>query len=139
MQSAVKIPIFNIVEETKKSVLTSGYKTVGLFASESTSKLHLYEKSFDTANITVITPNEKQQKILNHVIEHVMGGNQKTEDIIALKEIAREYVRRGAEAIVMGCTEIPLAIDQTHTDMKLFDTIEILVQSAVDYSLSEGK
>ena len=65
-----------------------------------------------------------------------MGGNQKIEDVILLKEIARDYIRQGAEAIVMGCTEIPLAINQTHTDIKLFDTIEIIVQSAVDYSLS---
>lgn len=66
-----------------------------------------------------------------------MGGNQKTEDIIFLKDIARDYIRQGAEAIVMGCTEIPLAINQVHTDIKLFDTIEIIVQCAVDYSLKK--
>ena len=64
-----------------------------------------------------------------------MGGNQKSDDVIALKDIAREYLRQGAEAVVMGCTEIPLAINQTHTDIKLFDSIEILVHCAVDYSL----
>jgi len=54
-----------------------------------------------------------------------------------LKDIARDYIRQGAEAIVMGCTEIPLAINQAHTDIKLFDTIEIIVQCAVDYSLKK--
>ena len=65
-----------------------------------------------------------------------MGGHQQKEDIILLKDIARDYLKQGAEAIVMGCTEIPLAINQTHTDVKLFDTIKIIVQCAVDYSLS---
>lgn len=137
MQSAVKVPIFNIIEETKKRVIKFGYKKVGLFASESTNKLKLYQNRFADSNIEVISPNSEQQKILNRVIEHVMGGNQKTEDIIFLKDIARDYIRQGAEAIVMGCTEIPLAINQAHTDIKLFDTIEIIVQCAVDYSLKK--
>lgn len=137
MQSAVKVPIFNIIEETKKRVTKFGYKKVGLFASESTNKLKLYQRRFADSNIDVISPNSEQQEILNRVIENVMGGNQKTEDIIFLKDIARDYVRQGAEAIVMGCTEIPLAINQAHTDIKLFDTIEIIVQCAVDYSLKK--
>ncbi len=137
MQSSVKVPIFNIIEETKKRVVEFGYKKVGLFASESTNKLKLYQKKFIDANIEVISPNSDQQKMLNQVIEHVMGGNQKTDDIIFLKDIARDYIKQGAEAIVMGCTEIPLAINQTHTDIKLFDTIEIIVQCAVDYSLKK--
>jgi aspartate racemase len=137
MQSSVKVPIFNIIEETKKRVIKFGYKKVGLFASESTNKLKLYQKRFADSNIEVISPNSEQQKILNRIIEHVMGGNQKTEDIIFLKDIARDYIRQGAEAIVMGCTEIPLAINQAHTDIKLFDTIEIIVQCAVDYSLKK--
>jgi aspartate racemase len=97
--------------------------------------LNLYQKGFADANIAVISPNEEQQKNLNLVIRHVMGGNQKMEDIVLLKDIARDYVRQGAEAVVMGCTEIPMAINQTHTDIILFDTIEIIVQCAVDYSI----
>jgi len=135
MRAAVRIPIFNIIEETKRMVLQLGYKKVGLFASESTNKLGLYQKKFNASGIEVISPDESQQKVLNNVIKHVMGGNQKLDDVISLKEIIEEYLRQGAEAIVMGCTEIPLAINQSHTDVKLFDTTEIIVKSAVDFSL----
>ena len=135
MQSAVNIPILNIIEETKKRVIQSEYKKVGLFASANTNKLKLYQKKFNNSNIDIISPNERQQQNLNRVIKNVMGGNQKMTDIIVLKDIARNYIKQGAEAIVMGCTEIPLAINQTHTDIKLFDTIDIIAQSAVDYSL----
>jgi aspartate racemase len=137
MQAAVKIPIFNIVEETKKKVKGFDYKKVGLFASESTTKSGLYQNNFKRSGIEVISPNNNQQKMLNLVIEHVMGGNQKDDDVIILKDVARDYIKQGAEAIVMGCTEIPLAINQTHTDIKLFNTIEIIVQSAVDFSLKK--
>ncbi len=137
MQSAIKIRILNIIEETKKKVIKFGYKKVGLFASESTTKTKLYQNKFKESGIEVISPNAAQQKMLNKVIEHVMGGNQTVDDIIALKDIARDFLKRGAEAIVMGCTEIPLAINQSHTDIKLFDTIEIIVESAVDFSLNK--
>lgn len=135
IQAAVKVPVLNIIEETKKKVLASGYKKVGLFASESTNRLELYQKRFASAGIEVISPSNEQQRVLNKVIENVMGGNQGPSDIIALKDVARDYAKQGAEAIVIGCTEIPLAINQTHTDIKLFDTTEIIVQAAVDFSI----
>lgn len=135
IQRSVHIPILNIVEETKKRVVQYWYKKIGIFASESTNKYKLYQNNFLDADIEIISPNFCQQILLNRVIEHVMWGNQKLDDIICLKDIARDYLNQWAEAIVMGCTEIPLAINQTHTDVKLFDTIEIIVQSAVDFSL----
>lgn len=135
MQSAVDVPIYNIIEETRNRVQQAAHKKVGLFASESTCKLNLYQHSFTESGIDVVAPNREQQKKLNRVIKNVMGGKHGAEDRSVLIEIAKNYQSRGAEAVVMGCTEIPLAIDQTHTDIKLFDTIEIIIQSAVDYSL----
>lgn len=137
MQNSIKVPIFNIIQETKKRVLEFEYHKVWLFASESTCKLQLYQNRFADDKIQVIWPNPEQQQLLNRVIEHVMWWNQKIEDIICLKDIARDYIKQWAQAIVMWCTEIPLAINQTHTDIKLFDTIEIIVQCAVDYSLTK--
>lgn len=135
MQNSIDVPLLNIVEETKKRVEVDGYKKIGLFASETMCHSELYQTTFAKAGIEIIAPNSEQQKIMNRVIEHVMGGNQKIEDVIALKEIARDYCKQGAEAIVMGCTEIPLALNQSQTDIKLFDTTEIIVQAAVDFSL----
>lgn len=139
MQDAVKIPIYNIIQETKKQVQNFWYQKVWLFASQSTNELNLYQNIFEKDGINVISPNSDQQMILNKVIENVMGWHQWNSDIIALKDIARDYIKQWAEAIVLWCTEIPLAINQTHTDIKLFDTIEIIVQSAVDYSLCSNK
>ncbi|MAH43216.1 aspartate racemase [archaeon] len=135
MQKSVKIPIFNIIDETKKRVKKAGYDKVGLFASESTTKLNLYEKSFEKSGITVISPSKTQQKALNRVIKHVMAGNHGKRDIIILKKIAKDYINKGAQAVVMGCTEIPLAINQSDTKIKLFDSLEIIIECAVDSSL----
>jgi aspartate racemase len=136
LQSAVDIPILNIVEETKKKVLEAGFKKVGLFSSETTNKLGLYQNHFEQSGIEVILANKSQQNILNNVIENVMGGKQGAKDVKILEEMALNYCGKGAEAVVMGCTEIPLAINQSHTDIKLFNTTQILAESAVDFSLN---
>ncbi len=136
MQEAVEIPVFNIVEESRKKVEKSGYKKVGLLCSESTNKLSLYQQEFEKHKVEIITTTSEEQKKINQVIEHVMGGRQNISDVFTLKNIIQRFIKDGAEAIVLGCTEIPLAINQSHTDVKLFDTIEIIVASAVDFSKS---
>ncbi len=137
MQSTINIPIFSIIDEARKDVERHGYKKVGLFASESTVQLKLYEDNFKKSDMTVLSPTKTQQEILNRVIKHVMGGTQSNEDVAQLKTIAHDYLQQGAEAIVMGCTEIPLAINQTQIDIKLFDTIGIVAKYATDFSLAK--
>ena len=134
MQDAVTIPILNIVEKSLSEVKKESYKKIGLFSSQSTVELKLYQLAFEKSGIKVILPNKNQQEKINMVIEKVMGGRQGIHEVIMLKEIAFDFVQQGAQAIVMGCTEIPLALNQTHTDIKLFDTIEIIVEAAVDFS-----
>ena len=137
MQSAITVPILNIIEVTKAAVQQAGYQTVGLLASESTVKTKLYEKSFAASGIAVISPTPEQQLVLNQTIEHVMGGNQNLDDVVALKAVMSSYTQQGAQAIVMGCTEIPLAINQAQTDIKLFDSNALIVQAAVDFALQK--
>lgn len=137
MQSAVKIPILNIVDETKKRILNFGFKKVGLFSSESTNKLKLYQDNFKKSDIEIISADNEQQKIMNEVIENVMGGKQEKKDVISLNKISKEYSKAGAEAVIIGCTELPLAINQSQTKIKLFDTTQIIAESAVDLSLSK--
>ncbi len=64
-----------------------------------------------------------------------MGGKHGAKDVEILQEIASDYSKQGAEAIIMGCTEIPLAINQSHIDIQLFDTTQIIAESAVNFSL----
>jgi len=137
MQSAVKIPILNVIEETKKRILELGLKKVGLLSSESTNKLGLYSNNFRKSGIEVISANESEQKLLNNVIENVMGGTQGIKDVKILNKISANYIKNGAQAIVVGCTEIPLAIDQSQIDTKIFDTTQVLAEAAVDLSFKK--
>ncbi|MFA5352440.1 MAG: amino acid racemase, partial [Candidatus Gracilibacteria bacterium] len=122
MQSAIQIPIFSIVEAALKRVKENNFKKVGLLSSESTNKLKLYQSVFTKGNVEVVSASAAQQQSINKVIEKVMSGKQSEADMILLREIAEDFVRQGAEAVILGCTEIPLAIKQSQTDIKLFNT-----------------
>jgi len=135
MQQAIHIPIFNIVDETVKHIQKQELKKIGIFSSESTNRTGLYVSALREMDVTSVTASVAQQQVLNRVIEHVMGGHQGVNDVLELKEIMRNFLKQDADAIVLACTELPLAFNQSHTDVQLFDSIEILVQAAVDYSL----
>ncbi len=135
MQNAIDIPIFNIIKETAQRVHHDGINKVGLLASESTCKLGLYQDKMNPLGIDVILPGQNQQDRLNNIIEQVMGGRQNDADHETLKKIAGSYMNQGAEAVILGCTELPLVMNRSQTDIRLYNSVEIIVQSAVDYSL----
>lgn len=134
MQASVTIPILSMIQVVCDQVAAGGYQNVGLLCSESTNQLNLYKQPLTANNVTLLSPTSAQQAKLNQVIEHVMGGHQNTTDVLTLKEIIRNYTMQGAEAIILGCTELPIAINQTHTDITLFDTLEIVTKAAVDFA-----
>jgi len=133
IQENINIPFLNIIKETKNAVQQYSFQKMGLLCSESTNRDQLYQKCFVDSGIEIVSPIKKQQEILTEVIFSVMGGNYGNYEVILLKNIIQEMKWAGAESIILGCTELPLAISQIHTDEKLFDTIEILIRSAVDF------
>ncbi|HLD63578.1 MAG TPA: amino acid racemase [Candidatus Peribacteraceae bacterium] len=135
MQAAVHIPIINMVEVTMHAVQLSALPTIGLFCSETTTKTHLYQKTHKPDGLEIIEPTPEQQAHLNHVIEHVMGGTQNEDDVAVLQKIAAEYQANGAQGVILGCTEIPLAIKPDQLTVPVFDATKILAKVAVDMAI----
>ena len=137
MQDAVNIPIFNIIEETKNELVKNNYKTIWILSSQSTRDFWLYKNLLEKNNINTIVTTKEQQEKANKIIENVMWWTQNQNDTIILKRVINDMVKKWAEAIVLWCTELPLAINQIHTDYVLFDTMDIIVKKSVDFSLSK--
>jgi aspartate racemase len=131
MQTAVRIPVLNIVEEVAHQIKHKQYQCVGLLTSESTNRLQLYQQALQKIGVNSLSVNEKDQQKLNHVILHVMAGTQGKKDIVVLKKIITRLRQKGAQAIVLGCTEIPLAITQKDVTIKLFDAVDIISHAAL--------
>ncbi|MFA7653662.1 MAG: amino acid racemase [Candidatus Magasanikbacteria bacterium] len=137
MRAAINIPIISIIEETVKKVKSTKQKYVGVISSQSTNQLKLYEKTLSKNNIKTISPNTEMQKKINKIILKIMSGQAGLKEKKVLIKIIEYLQNLGAQSIVLGCTELPLLINQKDIKITLFNSNEILIQSALKNSLGK--
>lgn len=130
------IPIISIMEETIKKIKQENIGVVGLLGSETTLKFKLYQNLLDKNNINYISIKEEEYPIITQLILEVMSGKIKNKTKNNVLLIIKRMQQQSANAIVLGCTEIPLAISQKDVNIKIYNTIQILAESAVNYSIN---
>jgi len=131
MQAQIRIPLLSIVDETVAEVCSRGYKAVGLLTSASTRAHNLYTDKLVVRGVCPVVVNPAQQEQLDAVILHVMAGVQGAEDGAVLQEISGALYARGAEAIILGCTELPLAASQVGAAISVLNANEIIIDCAL--------
>ena len=131
MQAALRIPILGIIDETAQEASRKGFKKVGLLTSESTNKMGLYEKRLQALGIESLRADDEQQEKLNHIILNVMAGEQNADDAKTIEAVAEDFARRGAEAVILGCTELPLAVGSGGFPIPLLNSNEIITDRAL--------
>ncbi|MCD4704591.1 amino acid racemase, partial [bacterium] len=136
MQSAIKIPILNMIDLVSEEVKDNNLNKVLLLSSETTNKLKLYQNSLNNLRIESFSINNDDQIKINNIILNVMSGAQGIEDILIIKDIVDSFKDKKIEGIVLGCTEIPLAIKQSDIDIKLFDAVEIIARVALNIAMN---
>ncbi|MFP4424586.1 MAG: aspartate/glutamate racemase family protein [Candidatus Woesearchaeota archaeon] len=129
------IPVISIIEETIKKIKKGNHSVVGLLGSETTLKLQLYQEQLSENNINYISPEEDENSVLKQLILEVMSGKVENNTKNNAISIIRKMEKRSANAIVLGCTEIPLAISQEDVNLKVYDTLQILAEAAVDLAI----
>ncbi len=135
VQKSVSIPVLSLIKEVAKKVVEKNHKKVGLLTSESTKHHQLYVTELAQHQVESIETNEAEQAALNNVILQVMGGKNTDIETEQIKKIIGRMVGDGAESVILGCTEIPLAISQADTDVMVFDSTKILAEAALEYAL----
>ena len=133
IQESVKIPILNMIEETAKETRKkiSPIQKVGLLASIGIYKTEIYPQHFKKFNIEVISPEEKDKEEVMKVIYAVKAGNLSEEIKKNILKIAQKLIDKGAEAIIAGCTEIPLILKEGDVSVPLIDPTQVLAKAAV--------
>ncbi|MBU2213369.1 amino acid racemase [Patescibacteria group bacterium] len=132
VQSTTPIPILHTAEITAAAVADIGISRIGLCSSVTTVQTKLYEDACAAKGIDVLVPSPNQQKIVNDIIESVMSGGNGEEELLQLKSVILGLQSQGAQGVILGCTELPLVINQKWTDVPLFDSLELLAIAATD-------
>jgi len=137
VQAELSVPIVHIAEATGAVVAGRGMKTVGLLGTKLTMELDFYKEKLKERNIETLVPGADERDFINRAImQEIMKGIFNAESKERFLRIMRGLHSRGAEGIILGCTEIPLLVKQEDIDIPLFDTLVIHSNAAVDFALS---
>ena len=134
IEEEISIPILHIADATADAIKDKEFKKVGLLGTAFTMKGAFYKgRLTDKHNIEVITPNDEERKIVHDVIyqELCLGEIKDTSKAVYLKIIER-LAKAGAEAVILGCTEIGMLVNQSDTNVILLDTTAIHAEKAVE-------
>jgi len=131
LQSFSKVPLLNIVDEVAKFAKEKSYKKLGVMATKTTIDNKLYDKYLKKFGIEVITPTTEQIFEIAKIIHNVERGKILSEDKEKLREIAKSLENKGADAVVLGCTELPIVLKQEDCTTKLLDSTQILAEATV--------
>jgi len=134
------IPLLSIVEETGKTAKNSGFTRVGLFGTRFTMQADFYSNVLSTKyGIAVVTPEKSDQDYIHHkIMAELVNGYIVEETRQELSRITRTMVdREGIEALVLGCTELPLILSEEAAGIPLLDTTRIHAEAALNFAQSE--
>jgi len=139
IEQAINIPVLHIADGTAEELLVAGVSTVGLLGTGFTMEQDFYKGRLrDKYSLNVLIPNESDCKIVHDVIyQELCLGEVKPESKAEYLRIIDALAAQGAEAVILGCTEIGMLIQQKDTDIKLFDTTLIHAQKAVEWALRD--
>jgi len=129
--SAIKIPFVSIVDETALFLEKNKIKNVGLLGTETTVRDKIYNSSLEKAGIDIIYPNKDEQNILNNIIIELIRNGKSDSYAVLLQNICESLRARGAESILLACTDLQLLVSNLKISIPVFDTTKILVESSV--------
>ena len=138
IEANISIPILHIADATAQRLRKAGIKKVGLLGTRFTMEQDFYKgRLVEKYGIDVIVPNEPEREDVHSVIynELCLGTIDQNSREKYLKIIA-QLAANGAEAVILGCTEIALLVKQNHTATPLYDTTAIHAEQAVLEALS---
>jgi len=138
IEEGVAIPLLHIADPTAAKIKRAGFSTVGLLGTRFTMEQAFYRDRLSKRHdLRVIVPEADDRETIHRIIydELCLGAvnpNSRGEYARVMKSLSS----RGAQAIILGCTEISLLVDQQDADVPLFDTTAIHAQAAAEESLS---
>lgn len=137
LEKETDLKIIHIADATAKEINGVGLTMIGLLGTRFTMEMDFYTKRLHHAGIESLVPEKPEREFIhNAIMEELLKEEFKQETKDKFLRIINDLERRGAQGIVLGCTEIPLLIKQSDTHLSVFNTLEIHAKAAVDFALT---
>ena len=139
MEAAVSIPLLHIADATALAIAAAGHRRVGLLGTRFTMEQDFYRQRLqDLHGLQVLVPDAEDRDVVHDVIyDELCRGIVRDGSREAYRRIMDGLVARGAEAIILGCTEIGLLLGADDARVPLFDTAALHADAAVEAALAE--
>lgn len=136
VEAAVTIPLLHIVDATAHALQRHNMTTVGLLGTRFTMEQTFYRERLEQYGINVLTPDsDTRQQIHDIIFNELCRGVTTADSRQCYVDAIAALAANGAEAVILGCTEIGLLISQSDTQLPLFDTTDIHTDTAVEWML----
>ncbi|KQO25062.1 aspartate racemase [Flavobacterium sp. Leaf82] len=138
IEKEINLPLIHIGTETAKAVKRQEITTIGFLGTSFSMEMDFYKDRLKSFGLNVLIPEKQETRdYIQHVLKEELGrGIINPDSKQNYIKIANELIERGAEGIILGCTEIPLLIDQSHFSVPVFDTTKIHSEAIVNFILS---
>jgi aspartate racemase len=134
--AAIGVPLLHVADPTAAAIAQAGLTRVGLLGTAFTMEKTFYRDRLAAAGLEILVPDAADRREVHRVIyEELVAGKVEVASRTAYRDAIARLVERGAEAIVLGCTEIMLLVDQSDSAVPLFDTTSLHALAAVDLAL----
>jgi aspartate racemase len=133
VREAVSIPLISIIDVTIDAVLQrdSSIGNVGVLATNGCLRGGVYQEALQSRSLSPVLPSGDELTELMVLVNKIKAGDKSTSVAAAMRELANALVARGAEAIVAGCTEIPLVLDESMLGVVLISSTDALAEETV--------
>lgn len=137
IEAAVNIPLLHIADPTAVEIKRAGYSTVGLLGTRFTMEQAFYrDRLSEHHGLRVVVPETEDRAVVHRIIyEELCRGIVKPESRSEYRRVMKSLATQGVQAIILGCTEISLLVDQHDSEVPLFDTTAIHARSAAEEAL----
>ena len=138
IEDAAGIPLLHIADATAARLVAEGRRKVGLLATAFTMEQDFYTDRLREHGLEVLVPNETERGEVHRIIyDELCLGVVRDESRVRYRQVMGRLAERGAEAIILGCTEITLLVDAGDSPVPLYDTTAIHAEAAVDWLLDD--
>lgn len=139
IEARVRIPLLHIADATAEVIVDRGLETIGLLGTRFTMEQAFYRERLEAKGLKVLVPQAVDRTVVHEVIfqELCLGRIEETSRI-AYRRILADLVAKGAEGVILGCTEISLLVRPEDAAVPLFDTTEIHARAAALRALGQG-
>lgn len=138
VKAAVSVPMISLLDTVGETIRAQKLDTVALLGTRFTMESGLYTDALGAQNINVLVPDSDSRALVNRVIyEELVAGTIRDDSRAAYVRIIEEMAARGAQGVILGCTEIPLLVRPQDVALPLFDTTQIHAEAALNAAIAK--